>query len=95
MDDDKLDTINFRLEQIEKQLAVLQSIITDNALTKKEIDRIHNDILMLEARVKDCEEDIQHMHNEKGSNAVKWIDYIVKGILTILLGFVAIKVGLK
>lgn len=95
MDEDKLDTINFRLGQIEKQLSVLQSIITDNALTKKEIDAIHNDILVLEARVKACETEINSLKGYSGRNALKWIDYCIKGILTILLTYVAVKVGLK
>lgn len=95
MDEDKLDTINYRLEQIEKQLSVLQSIITDNALTKKEIDAIHNDILVLEARVKAAESEISSLKDGKGQSALKWIDYIIKGVLTILLTYVAVKVGLK
>ena len=49
----------------------------------------------LETSVKSINQKLDEQENAKEKDIKSWITFILQGILTILLGYVAIKLGLK
>lgn len=83
------------IKEIKHKLEQVQTILIEQALTKKELEQIRNDLMILESRVKCNENEIDKLKENKSSkyeNIVKWI---ATGIGTILLGYIAIRLGLK
>ena len=78
-----------------REIKQVQTILIEQALTKKELEQIRNDLMILESRVKCNEDEIYKLKENKSSkyeNIVKWI---AAGIGTILLGYIAVKLGIK
>lgn len=90
-----IENLTEDIREIKHKLEQVQTILIDQALTKKELEQIRNDIMILESRVKCNEDEINKIKDNKSSkyeNVVKWI---ATGIGTILLGYIAVKLGLK
>jgi chromosome segregation ATPase len=45
--------------------------------------------------LKELEKRVDALERAKGDSASVWFDYIVKGIMTLLLGYLAVRLGLK
>lgn len=90
-----IENLTEDIREIKHKLEKVQTILIEQALTKKELEQIRNDIMILESRVKCNEDEINKIKENKSSkyeNVVKWI---ATGIGTILLGYIAVKLGLK
>lgn len=90
-----IENLTEDIREIKHKLEQVQTILIDQALTKKELEQIRNDLMILESRVKCNEDEINKLKENKSSkyeNIVKWI---ATGIGTILLGYIAVKLGLK
>lgn len=90
-----IENLTDDIKEIKHKLEQVQNILIEQALTKKELEQIKNDLMILEARVKSNEDKIDKIKESKSSkyeNIVKWI---AAGIGTILLGYIAVKIGLK
>ena len=90
-----IENLTEDIREIKHKLEQVQTILIEQALTKKELEQIRNDIMILESRVKCNEDEISKIKENKSSkyeNVVKWI---ATGIGTILLGYIAVKLGLK
>ena len=90
-----IENLTEDIREIKHKLEQVQTILIDQALTKKELEQIRNDLMILESRVKSNEDEINKLKENKSSkyeNIVKWI---ATGIGTILLGYIAVKLGLK
>lgn len=90
-----IENLTDDIKEIKHKLEQVQNILIEQALTKKELEQIRNDLMILESRVKCNEEEIYKIKENKSSkyeNIVKWI---AAGIGTIILGYIAIKIGLK
>lgn len=90
-----IENLTEDIREIKNKLEKVQTILIEQALTKKELEQIRNDIMILESRVKCNEDEINKIKENKSSkyeNVVKWI---ATGIGTILLGYIAVKLGLK
>lgn len=90
-----IENLTDDIKEIKHKLEQVQNILIEQALTKKELEQIRNDLMILESRVKCNEEKIYKIKENKSSkyeNIVKWI---AAGIGTIILGYIAIKIGLK
>lgn len=90
-----IENLTEDIKEIKHKLEQVQTILIDQALTKKELEQIRNDLMILESRVKCNEDEINKLKENKSSkyeNIVKWI---ATGIGTILLGYIAVKLGLK
>ena len=48
-----------------------------------------------EADIKTLKESIMRLEKSAGDKALKWLGVIASGILTVLIGFIAVKIGLK
>ena len=90
-----IENLTEDIREIKHRLEQVQTILIEQALTKKELEQIRNDLMILESRVKCNEDEIDKLKENKSSkyeNIVKWI---ATGIGTILLGYIAVKLGLK
>lgn len=90
-----IENLTEDIREIKHKLEQVQTILIEQALTKKELEQIRNDIMILESRVKCNEDEISKIKENKSSkyeNVVKWI---ATGIGTILLSYIAIRLGLK
>lgn len=90
-----IENLTEDIREIKHKLEQVQTILIEQALTKKELEQIRNDIMILESRVKCNEDEINKIKENKSSkyeNVVKWI---ATGIGTILLGYIAVRLGLK
>lgn len=90
-----IENLTEDIKEIKHKLEQLQAILIEQALTKKELEQIRNDLMILESRVKCNENELDKIKEKKSSkyeNIVKWI---AAGIGTIILGYIAVKVGLK
>lgn len=56
---------------------------------------IRKETQKLEARVAAVEKKLDALDGRAGTTALKWLGIIGSGILSILLGYIAIKLGLK
>lgn len=83
-----VDNIDVRLEVIETKLDKLTELITTTQLQEYRIKKLESDVEWL----------VKASHNldkRTGETALKWLGIIGGGIISILLGYIAIKVGLK
>lgn len=90
-----IENLTEDIKEIKHKLEQVQTILIEQALTKKELEQIRNDLMILESRVKCNEDEIDKLKENKSSkyeNIVKWI---ATGIGTIILGYIAVKIGLK
>ncbi len=90
-----IENLTEDIREIKHKLEQVQTILIEQALTKKELEQIRNDLMILESRVKSNEDEIDKLKENKSSkyeNIVKWI---ATGIGTILLGYIAVRLGLK
>lgn len=90
-----IENLTEDIKEIKHKLEQVQTILIEQALTKKELEQIRNDLMILESRVKCNEDEINKLKENKSSkyeNVVKWI---ATGIGTIILGYIAVKIGLK
>lgn len=90
-----IENLTEDIREIKHKLEQVQTILIEQALTKKELEQIRNDLMILESRVKCNENEIDKLKENKSSkyeNIVKWI---ATGIGTILLGYIAVRLGLK
>ena len=90
-----IENLTEDIKEIKHKLEQVQTILIEQALTKKELEQIRNDLMILESRIKCNENKLNKLKENKSSkyeNIVKWI---ATGIGTIILGYIAVKIGLK
>lgn len=90
-----IENLTEDIREIKHKLEQVQTILIEQALTKKELEQIRNDLMILESRVKSNEDEINKIKQNKSSKYESIVKYIATGIGTILLGYIAVKLGLK
>lgn len=90
-----IENLTEDIREIKNKLEKVQTILIEQALTKRELEQIRNDIMILESRVKCNEDSINKIKENKSSKYESVVKYIATGIGTILLGYIAVKLGLK
>lgn len=90
-----IENLTEDIREIKHKLEQVQTILIEQALTKKELEQIRNDIMILESRVKCNEDEINKIKENKSSKYENVVKYIATGIGTILLGYIAVRLGLK
>ena len=90
-----IENLTEDIREIKHKLEQVQTILIEQALTKKELEQIRNDLMILESRVKSNEDEISKIKENQSSKYERIVKYIVTGIGTILLGYIAVKLGLK
>lgn len=89
------ETVLYRLDSIDKQLAELVELSKQTALQEVRIAQTEKDIRMVQDDVAGIKNKISTLEKHNGDLALKWIGIIGSGVVSILLGYVAIKIGLK
>lgn len=90
-----IENLTEDIREIKHKLEQVQTILIEQALTKKELEQIRNDLMILESRVKSNEDEIDKLKENQSSKYERIVKYIAAGIGTILLGYIAVKLGLK
>ena len=90
-----IENLTEDIREIKHKLEQVQTILIEQALTKKELEQIRNDLMILESRVKCNENEIDKLKENQSSKYERIVKYIAAGIGTILLGYIAVKLGLK
>ena len=90
-----IENLTEDIREIKHKLEQVQTILIEQALTKKELEQIRNDLMILESRVKCNEDEIDKLKENQSSKYERIVKYIAAGIGTILLGYIAVKLGLK
>ena len=90
-----IENLTEDIREIKHKLEQVQTILIEQALTKKELEQIRNDLMILETRVKCNEDEINKLKENKSSKYESIVKWIATGIGTILLGYIAVRLGLK
>ena len=90
-----IENLTEDIREIKHKLEQVQTILIEQALTKKELEQIRNDLMILESRVKCNENEIDKLKENKSSKYESIVKWIATGIGTILLGYIAVRLGLK
>lgn len=90
-----IENLTEDIREIKHKLEQVQTILIEQALTKKELEQIRNDLMILESRVKCNENEIDKLKENKSSKYESVVKWIATGIGTILLGYIAVRLGLK
>ena len=82
------ETIDFRLTQIEKKL----DTVTD-LLLKTQAQEMR--IATLEKQNIDLKGEIEDIKKQKAKNTERWLNPLISTVISVIVAFIAIKIGLK
>lgn len=86
MEQDK--NLENRLGTIEKKIDRLADLITQTQLQEYRLS-------VVEKKQEETARQVMKLDKRNGDTAIRWLGVIVSGIMTILISYIAIKVGLK
>ena len=75
------ETIDYRLTQIEKKLDTVTDLLLQTQAQ--------------EIRISNAEKAIQNLKDEKNKSKDRWLNPLISAVVSILVAFIAIKIGLK
>lgn len=82
------ELVEKRLSGIESKIDKLTELMTQTQLQEYRLS-------VLEKQQKEMYISLSKLESRAGDTALKWLGIIGSGIVTILLGFIAVRVGLK
>ena len=85
-----METLNYRLEQLEKSVSELKNLLVDSKLQDKDIETLKTDVSNLETRVYKLE---KTPAETKAGWFDKCVDIIFKLAITAIAGVVLTKIG--
>lgn len=77
-----------RLGTIEKKIDKLADLITQTQLQEYRLS-------VVEKKLAETAGQVMKLDKRNGDTAIRWLGVIVSGIMSVLIGYIAIKVGLK
>lgn len=77
-----------RLGTIEKKIDKLADLITQTQLQEYRLS-------VVEKKQEETARQVMKLDKRNGDTAIQWLGVIVSGIMSVLIGYIAIKVGLK
>lgn len=77
-----------RLGTIEKKIDRLADLITQTQLQEYRLS-------VVEKKQEETARQVMKLDKRNGDTAIRWLGVIVSGIMTVLISYIAIKVGLK
>lgn len=86
MEQDK--NLENRLGTIEKKIDRLADLITQTQLQEYRLS-------VVEKKQEETARQVTKLDKRNGDTAIRWLGVIVSGIMTVLISYIAIKVGLK
>ncbi len=85
-----METLNYRLEQLEKSVSELKELLVNSKLQDKDIETLKTDVSNLETRVGNLE---KAPAEAKASWFDKVVDIVFKLAITAIVGVVLTKIG--
>lgn len=82
------ETIDYRLTQIEKKLDTVTDLLLQTQAQELRIST-------LEKQNVDLKNEIEKMKNQKSKNIDRWLNPLISAVISVIVAFIAIKVGLK
>ena len=82
------ETIEYRLTQIEKKLDTVTDLLLQTQAQEMRIST-------LEKQNIDLKNEIEQMKNIKTKNIDRWLNPLISAAISVLVAFIAIKIGLK
>lgn len=86
MEQDK--NLENRLGTIEKKIDRLADLITQTQLQEYRLS-------VVEKKQEETARQVMKLDKRNGDTAIRWLGVIVSGIMTVLISYIAVKVGLK
>ena len=86
-----METLNYRLEQLEKSVSELKELLVNSKLQDKDIKSLNEKVKNLETRVSNLE---KAPAEAKASWFDKGLDIVFKLAITAIVGIVLAKIGL-
>lgn len=86
MEQDK--NLENRLGTIEKKIDRLAELMTQTQLQEYRLS-------VVEKKQEETARQVMRLDKRNGDTAIRWLGVIVSGIMTVLISYIAIKVGLK
>lgn len=82
------ETIDYRLTQIEKKLDTVTDLLLQTQAQEMRISTLEKQNL-------DLKDEIENIKTQKSKSIERWLNPLISAVVSILVAFVAIKVGLK
>ena len=82
------ETIDYRLTQIEKKLDTVTDLLLQTQAQEMRIST-------LEKQNIDLKDEIENIKTQKSKNIERWLNPLISAVVSILVAFIAIKIGLK
>ena len=82
------ETIDYRLTQIEKKLDTVTDLLLQTQAQEMRLSA-------LEKQNIDLKGEIETMKTQKSKNIDRWLNPLISAVVSILVAFIAIKIGLK
>lgn len=82
------ETIDYRLTQIEKKLDTVTDLLLQTQAQELRIST-------LEKQNKDLKDEIEQMKNQKSKNIDRWLNPLIATVVSAVVAFILVKVGLK
>ena len=82
------ETIEYRLTQIEKKLDTVTDLLLQTQAQEMRIST-------LEKQNIDLKDEIENIKTQKSKNIERWLNPLISAVVSILVAFIAIKIGLK
>ena len=82
------ETIEYRLNNIEKKLDTVTDLLLQTQAQELRIST-------LEKQNIDLKDEINNIKTQKSKNIDRWLNPLISAVISILVAFVAIKIGLK
>lgn len=82
------ETIDYRLTQIEKKLDTVTDLLLQTQAQEMRISTLEKQNL-------DLKDEIENIKTQKSKNIDRWLNPLISTGISILVAFIAIKIGLK
>ena len=82
------ETIEYRLTQIEKKLDTVTDLLLQTQAQEMRISTLEKQNL-------DLKDEINNIKTQKSKNIDRWLNPLISAAISIIVAFVAIKIGLK
>ena len=82
------ETIDFRLTQIEKKLDTVTDLLLQTQAQEMRLSA-------LEKQNIDLKGEIENIKTQKSKNIDRWLNPLISTVVSIIVAFIAIKIGLK
>lgn len=94
-----METLNYRLEQLEKSVNELKSLLVDTKIQDKDIKDLQKKYVNLDDKIEILEKRVDNLEKAPALNKASWfdktMDVVFKLAITAIAGLVFMKIGLN